>query len=131
MYLKKLLLQLNPHGQCLGYRPAPKQPYRFLTYTEVFQHARDFGSALITKVGLTPGTLNRIWIEQSNIPSIRLFFCKKVSFKLETCSYYFITPKCTEASYSTEKIGSQGRSLRTLADYFPQNFHFLAEINTN
>lgn len=77
MYLKKLLLQLNPHGQCLGYRPAPKQPYRFLTYTEVFQHARDFGCALITKVGLTPGTLNRIWIEQSNIPSIRLFFLQK------------------------------------------------------
>uniref|UniRef100_A0A9J2P5Q8 Long-chain-fatty-acid--CoA ligase n=1 Tax=Ascaris lumbricoides TaxID=6252 RepID=A0A9J2P5Q8_ASCLU len=61
-------LNLNPHGQCLGYRPAPKQPYRFLTYTEVFQHARDFGSALITKVGLTPGNETRVGIYGKNGP---------------------------------------------------------------
>uniref|UniRef100_A0A915AGU2 Long-chain-fatty-acid--CoA ligase n=1 Tax=Parascaris univalens TaxID=6257 RepID=A0A915AGU2_PARUN len=73
--------KLNPHGQCLGYRPAPKQPYRFLTYTEVFQRGRDFGCALITKVGLTPGNETRVGIYGKNRPQwfISAFGCVQQS----------------------------------------------------
>ncbi|VDM48517.1 unnamed protein product [Toxocara canis] len=61
-------LRLNPHGRCLGYRPAPKQPYRFLTYTEVFEQARDYGSALIARIGLKPGGETRVGIYGKNCP---------------------------------------------------------------
>uniref|UniRef100_A0A914W3R7 Uncharacterized protein n=1 Tax=Plectus sambesii TaxID=2011161 RepID=A0A914W3R7_9BILA len=45
-------LEVSSNGDCLGYRPGAKQNYHFISYTDVFRAARDFGSALTGQFGV-------------------------------------------------------------------------------
>ncbi|VDK18076.1 unnamed protein product [Anisakis simplex] len=65
------------NARCLGYRPALKKPYQYLTYKEVLEKARDFGSALINKLHLKPGDETYLGIYARNCPEwfISAFGC--------------------------------------------------------
>ncbi|VDK17584.1 unnamed protein product [Anisakis simplex] len=65
------------NARCLGYRPDLKKPYQYLTYKEVFEKARDFGSALINKLHLKPGDETYLGIYARNCPEwfISAFGC--------------------------------------------------------
>jgi hypothetical protein len=43
-------LTVSRNARCLGYRPAEKQPYHFLSYADVLSNATDFASALIGRL---------------------------------------------------------------------------------
>jgi len=54
-------------SRCFGWRPAPDQPFSWLTYQDVYQRAKNFGSGL-TKKGMNPRTKPYLGIYAQNSP---------------------------------------------------------------
>jgi len=66
-FLRGLRVSAPVDDRCLGWRPQPDQPFSWLTYPEVLQRAKNFGSGL-TKKGLNPRTRPYLGIYAQNSP---------------------------------------------------------------
>jgi long-chain acyl-CoA synthetase len=73
-------VKVNPNGNCLGFRPADGQPFKWETYTQISKRLHDISSAFQNVLNLQPGetigiySKNRIeWIlaaEACNVASL-------------------------------------------------------------
>ena len=61
-------VSLTDGGNCFGWRAGPTGAYRWLTYSQVLERARDFGSGLIA-MGLRPGTNTLVGIYSRCVPN--------------------------------------------------------------
>ncbi|XP_070544207.1 long-chain-fatty-acid--CoA ligase 5-like [Ptychodera flava] len=58
-------LKVSDNGACLGWRPGPEKPYRWVTYNHVYKRACDFGAGL-TIIGCPAGQETFIGIYSQN-----------------------------------------------------------------
>jgi len=66
-FLRGLRISAPVDDRCFGWRPKPDQPFSWITYSEVHQRAKNFGSGL-TKKGLNPRTKPYLGIFAQNSP---------------------------------------------------------------
>jgi long-chain acyl-CoA synthetase len=59
-------MEKSKNGKCLGYRPTPGAPYKFLCFADVFKRSREIGSALIKHCNIKPGNDTKIGIYAKN-----------------------------------------------------------------
>ncbi|XP_006818257.1 long-chain-fatty-acid--CoA ligase 1-like [Saccoglossus kowalevskii] len=57
--------RVSNNGQCLGWRSGADQPYQWLTYDQVLERAKNFGSGL-AKLGYQPGQSTLVGIYAQN-----------------------------------------------------------------
>ena len=64
-----LNLECTPYtidnGKCLGWRPGPKEPYRWITYSEVEKRALNLGAGL-KKLGVDTGQDTYVGVYSQN-----------------------------------------------------------------
>lgn len=69
-------MQASDNGRCLGERTQRKEKdakhtngrYKFIDYAEVFKRSQEFGSALISKLGLLPRNTTNVAVYARNCP---------------------------------------------------------------
>ena len=62
-------LSHTDNGDCLGWRPAPKAPYKWMSYGDVEKKAVEFGAGL-SKLGVDPGQDTYLGIYSHNTPDV-------------------------------------------------------------
>ncbi|XP_071105795.1 long-chain-fatty-acid--CoA ligase 5-like [Haliotis cracherodii] len=64
--------RLSNNGPCLGWKPSPTEPYKWINYDEVLQRAANLGAGLI-KLGLAPKNSTNVGIYSQNKPEYVIF----------------------------------------------------------
>ncbi|XP_041364605.1 long-chain-fatty-acid--CoA ligase 1-like [Gigantopelta aegis] len=64
--------RLSKNGPCLGWKPSPTEPYRWMSYDEVLEKAKNLGAGLI-KLDLKPLNSTNIGIYSQNRPEYIIF----------------------------------------------------------
>ncbi|XP_071952898.1 long-chain-fatty-acid--CoA ligase 5-like isoform X2 [Antedon mediterranea] len=77
----------SKNGPCLGWRPAPEEPFQWLTYQEVLDRAYAIGSAMVVK-GFSPGQNTYIGIYANNRPEWVIAEHSCIKFNMITVPLY-------------------------------------------
>ena len=70
-YNRFLYDNFSENGPCLGSRSQSGGPYKYMSYSEVIDTAKDVGAGFISK-GQLPGNFTRIGIYSRNMKEVRL-----------------------------------------------------------
>ena len=50
-FLRGLRVSKQADNRCFGWRPAPDQPFSWMTYQDAYQRAKNFGSGFLVRMG--------------------------------------------------------------------------------
>lgn len=115
-------MEKSKNGKCLGYRPTPGAPYKFLCFADVFKRSREIGSALIKHCNIKPGNDTKIGIYAKNSTEWFITCLGAVRYSMVTVPLYD-TLGADAASYIVQQ--TKIKYNRNLIIFFNKKIQFI------
>jgi long-chain acyl-CoA synthetase len=81
-------MEISKNGKCLGFRPTPGAPYKFLHFADVFKRSREIGSAMIKYCKIQPGNETKIGIYAKNSTEWFITMLGAIRYSMVTVPLY-------------------------------------------